>query len=290
MIVSTVVFIALVTVLFADHSWGNVLSNRRNALVFEGRNQEYGAYRLRRENPRNVMWALFLSTGLAFSALFFLGDLSSRRVVSNAQLTFVNTDLLPLILPKKEELQKKDQEPVSNEQPAEEPARAQGQTENLPPEIVEEGETGELQALVDPVQIGVPDGVENAPRGPREDREGGRLGGAVEKPKEYDYVTEMPSFPGGDEGKLQFVSACARYPQLAREMGMEGTVLVSFVVDETGRVTDVKVVRGIMGGKDLEREALRVIEKMPLWSPGKMNGVPVRVRQVMPVKFTLRGH
>jgi protein TonB len=287
---SIFVFIALATVLFADHSWGNVLSNRRNALVFEGRNQEYGAYRLRRENPRNVMWALFLTIGIALSALFFLGASGRGRGISNAQLTSVRTDLLPILLPKKEELQKKEEEPVSQEQPAEEPARAQGQTENLPPEIVEEGETEELQALVDPVEFGVPDGEENMLQGPQEDRKEGQQGGMAEKPKDYDYVTEMPSFPGGDEGKFQFVNACARYPQVAIAMGMEGTVLVSFVVDEAGKVTDVKVVRGVLGGKDLEREAVRVIEKMPLWSPGKMNGVPVRVRQVMPVKFTLRGH
>jgi periplasmic protein TonB len=287
MIVTCIVFIALATLLFADHSWGNVLSNRRNALVFEGRNQDYGAYRMRRENPRNVMWALFLTTGIAVTALLALKKISGVEKVFKEELLSVTTDQIFIELPKVKE--EKPKESAAQENEVEQPPRTQGQTENLPPEVVEEGPTDEHEALVDPVEIGDPDGTENGINGPRENGGGGGSEtGEGEKKKDYDFVTEMPAFPGGDLGKLHYVSKNARYPTLAREMGREGTVLISFVIDETGKVTDVKVLRGLIGGKDLEQEALRVIEKMPPWSPGKMNGVPVRVRQIIPVKFTLR--
>ncbi len=101
----------------------------------------------------------------------------------------------------------------------------------------------------------------------------------------FTVVEEMPSFPGGEEARLKFLSDNIVYPQVAKESGISGTVYVSFVVDSRGKVQEAKIMRGIGGGCD--EEALRVIKMMPGWNPGKQAGKPVRVQFTMPIRFTL---
>ena len=103
----------------------------------------------------------------------------------------------------------------------------------------------------------------------------------------FTVVEESPSFPGGDEARIRFLQENIKYPQIARESSISGTVYVTFVVERNGNVTDVRVLRGIGGGCD--EEAVRVIKAMPNWSPGKQRGKPVRVQFNMPIKFTLAG-
>jgi len=98
-------------------------------------------------------------------------------------------------------------------------------------------------------------------------------------------VEEWPSFPGGEEARLRFLSENIRYPQMAREAGIQGTVFLTFVVERDGSVTDVRVVRGIGGGAD--EEAIRVVRNMPRWTPGRQRGQPVRVQFNMPIRFVL---
>jgi len=103
----------------------------------------------------------------------------------------------------------------------------------------------------------------------------------------FTVVEEAPSYPGGDEARIKFLQENIKYPQMARESGISGTVYVTFVVERDGNVTDVKVMRGIGGGCD--EEAIRVIKAMPKWNAGKQRGKPVRVQFNMPIKFTLAG-
>lgn len=103
----------------------------------------------------------------------------------------------------------------------------------------------------------------------------------------FTVVEESPSFPGGDEARIRFLTDNIKYPQIARESSIQGTVYVTFVVEKNGNVTDVRILRGIGGGCD--EEAVRVIKAMPKWNPGKQRGKPVRVQFNMPIKFTLAG-
>jgi len=109
---------------------------------------------------------------------------------------------------------------------------------------------------------------------------------AVHEQEIFIVVEEPPSFPGGDEARIRFLSENIRYPQMARESGIQGTVFVTFVVERDGSVTDVRILRGIGGGCD--EEAIRVIKAMPKWNPGKQRGRPVRVQFNMPIRFTLQ--
>lgn len=99
-------------------------------------------------------------------------------------------------------------------------------------------------------------------------------------------VESMPEFPGGIEKLYAYLQANMKYPQMARESGIQGTVYVTFVVEKDGSVTDIKVLRGIGGGCD--EEAIRVVRSMPKWNPGKQRGKPVRVQYNLPVRFILQ--
>jgi len=99
-------------------------------------------------------------------------------------------------------------------------------------------------------------------------------------------VEQNPEYPGGDEARLNFLRNNVKYPQMAREAGIQGTVYVNFVVEKDGNVTQVKIARGIGGGCD--EEAMRVTKMMPKWKAGKQRGKEVRVSYNMPIKFTLQ--
>jgi periplasmic protein TonB len=107
----------------------------------------------------------------------------------------------------------------------------------------------------------------------------------TDEPIVYTVVEEMPTYIGGDEARIKFLTDSIRYPAFAKESGIQGTVFITFVIDEKGAVTDVRLLRGIGGGCD--EEAVRVTRLMPRWNPGKQSGDPVRVQFNMPIKFTL---
>lgn len=101
----------------------------------------------------------------------------------------------------------------------------------------------------------------------------------------YDMVTQAPAFPGGQQAMKQFIKENMKYPQIAKENGIQGRVILQFVVDETGKVTDPKVLRGI--DPSLDTEAIRLVNSMPRWTPGQQDGKAVAVRYTMPVIFSL---
>ena len=101
----------------------------------------------------------------------------------------------------------------------------------------------------------------------------------------FQMVEEMPSFPGGEAKMMEFIAKNLKYPQIARETGIQGRVFVNFVVERDGSITNAKVSRGIGGGCD--DEAVRVIQSMPKWKPGKQRGKAVRVSYLVTVNFRL---
>jgi protein TonB len=98
-------------------------------------------------------------------------------------------------------------------------------------------------------------------------------------------VQKMPVFVGGEPELFRFISKVINYPEQARELGIQGTVVVSFVVRKDGSATDIKLLKDI--GAGCGKEALRVIQSMPYWIPGEMNGTPVNVRFTLPIRFHL---
>lgn len=101
------------------------------------------------------------------------------------------------------------------------------------------------------------------------------------------FVEDQPEFPGGDGARIKYLQDNIHYPEMAKESGIQGTVYVTFVVEKDGRITQVKVLRGIGGGCD--DEAVRIIKNMPKWKPGKQRGRAVRAQFNMPIRFVLAG-
>jgi len=103
--------------------------------------------------------------------------------------------------------------------------------------------------------------------------------------KVYDLVDEMPSFPGGLEELYKWIDNNVQYPAVARENGIEGRVILKFIVEKDGSLRDSTVIHSVH--PIVDREALRLVGQMPKWNPGKRAGVPVRVRYCLPIKFKL---
>lgn len=101
--------------------------------------------------------------------------------------------------------------------------------------------------------------------------------------KVYDLVDEMPSFPGGPAGLMKWLSSHVQYPAIAIDICIQGTVIVSFIVEPDGSVSNAKLVRSV--DPCIDQEALRLVGQMPKWNPGKRAGIPVRVRCGLPIKF-----
>jgi protein TonB len=115
----------------------------------------------------------------------------------------------------------------------------------------------------------------------------------VEEPKEvkteqvFITVEQMPQFPGGDAELMRYLQSHMNYPPMAAENNVQGRVVVQFVVDKTGRVGEVKVVRSV--DRDLDKEAVRVCKSLPKFTPGRQNGQAVAVWYTLPVTFKLQG-
>lgn len=101
----------------------------------------------------------------------------------------------------------------------------------------------------------------------------------------FTVVEQQAEFPGGFEALGKFLAKNMKYPAVARRMGTEGSVFVSFVIDKEGNISNLEVIKGLSA--ECDREAIRVIQQMPPWKPGKQNGKPVRCRFVLPIKFKL---
>ncbi|MGE5426686.1 MAG: energy transducer TonB [Methylococcaceae bacterium] len=99
-------------------------------------------------------------------------------------------------------------------------------------------------------------------------------------------VEEMPEFPGGDAALRAFIAQSVKYPPIAAENGIQGKVYVSFVVGKDGGITQAKILRGV--DPALDKEALRVVNSLPAWKPGKQGGKPVRVSYTVPISFVLQ--
>ena len=104
--------------------------------------------------------------------------------------------------------------------------------------------------------------------------------------KVYYIVEQMPEFPGGLTALMNYLRANIRYPATAQSAGIEGRVIVSFIVEPNGSVSNVEIVRGV--DSNLDQEALRVVRQMPKWKAGKQDGSTVRVKFHLPIKFMLK--
>lgn len=269
-------------------------------LIFANRNKEYGAYQLRKIYPKNWRNAAIIGTLLSVTAisaplLINVLGLDKKQEEVNVVAKLEN-------LPPPPPINKNEPPPPPPPVPPP-PVRPtirfvppvvkedEKVVEEEPPPKIEEMENKEISTKTQEGDINAAPVVEDvvyeeAP--PKEEEKK-----VVEEPKEekkepeiFTFVEQQPEYPGGPAAMQAYLAEKIQYPEIARRAGIEGMVFVSFVVDERGDISGAQVVRGIGGGCD--EEALRVVNAMPKWKPGRQNGQPVKVRYTVQVRFRLR--
>ena len=271
----------------------NVLKTDLDDIVFEGRNKAYGAYVLRRKYDRQLLLSAIGGTILLLLIVFY--PVIAGRF--KALFTEIKKDDLGL-----KELILADVVPPSPPVVLPPPPAAplpKASIKFVPPVVKDDKDVQEEPADVIPPNI--PDDVAISTK----TQEGEKVTGLEEvveeappvdvvedKPKEevnqiYLFVEQQPEYPEGTAALLKWINSQLKYPAVARENGIEGTVFVEFLVEKDGSIQEVVVKRGVPGGTMLDEEAIRVIKQMPVWKPGRHNGNPVRVRFTLPIKFKL---
>lgn len=273
----------------------DLISNEWTDLVFEGRNQAYGAYKLRKGTAKRNVWALII-VGLA-AALLYLGLQLQKMAEANKKVENTQAvELAKLNTEKKEaKVEKKE---IIKQEPEKVVERVKSSVKFTAPVIKKDSEVKEEDEIkLDEVQksdkaIGALNVLGND-----------EVGGAVLKAKEdiaapeppkhvveetkiFTVVEQMPMYPGGDGALMGYLRDNIKYPTVAAENGVQGRVVVGFVVERDGSITDVNILRGV--DPSLDREAMRVVKSMPRWNPGKQNGSAVRVKYQVPVSFRLQ--
>lgn len=270
------------------NSSSNLYKSEWLDLVFKNRNQSYGAFALRAESSKILLRSLLIATPL-FVFPFLLTMINRQpeieqridRVVDLRPLTAPSVpkkeEKAPILEPIKEKLKtyKAVGDPIVVENPVSEPPTLKEMEHAVAGPVTQSGLETNLQVLPETGKGGTGGGTEGS-------------GGIAEVDNQiYDArgIEVYPEFEGGMKGWTKFLQRNLRYPNLAQENEVQGRVMVSFVIERDGSISDVKLISGIGSGCD--EEALRVIRKSPKWKPGQQNAQPVRVRYTMPLAFAL---
>ncbi|NVO19115.1 MAG: energy transducer TonB [Bacteroidetes bacterium] len=250
-------------------------------IVFEHRNKNYGAYVLRKQYKKNLTRALFLAIAILIAGMVYplVSSYYAQRRAKYIEKT-AEAEFLDLNKPK-------DDAPPPPPPPPPPPAALEQKVKFVAPVVTTEEVVEETDVMN---QDDLSKTTTNEPVAQVEETETAPAVQEVIEVEEskpvFTFVEEQPSFVGGDDARLKFIAQNIEYPKQAIENSIQGTVYVSFIIDSKGKVTDVKVLRGIGGGCD--EEAIRVVKMMPAWHPGKNNGKEVRVQYSMPVSFKLQ--
>ena len=266
------------------------LAHTMDDIVFDGRNKSYGAYVLRQRADKHMMVATLVSI------LFFLLTVNTPKIlalIKGNQLTApepneiitVTLTPAPIVEPVR---------PTPPPAPKATPPLVRNQIQFVPPVVVNDTEDTPDECNVPTVEQlehevigtetteGTADGTDPSLITP----EGSGGTGTIPVPESdepFAFVEQMPSFPGGMDAMYAFINKHIKFPRIARENNISGTVVLQFVVSREGEILDARVIRKIGGG--LDEEALRVVNLMPRWKPGMHNGREVPVTFTLPVKF-----
>lgn len=268
-----------------DNSWVD--------LVFEGKNHSYGAYRLRKNTGKRNLASIII---VLVAIVVIMVAVWAKIAIENAmpKKVAITTDVELSQLAKKKEAKVERKEPVKIEMEQKVVEKVKSSVKFTAPVIKNDEDVApedELKSQDDLAKTAVAIGSFDV-KG-NDEAAGEVLKAkeviAQEKPVEekvFDVVEQMPQFPGGDAALFEYLSTHIKYPTIAEENGVQGRVIVTFVVERDGSITDVKVVKSV--DPSLDKEASRVVAGMPKWIPGKQNGSAVRVKYTVPVTFRLQ--
>ncbi|MEE1347251.1 MAG: TonB family protein [Bacteroidales bacterium] len=264
-------------------------------LVFEGRNKAYGAYRLRKSTTKRNILAMVAVVLLLIVAFIIL---TVKNFVDEQRAKVAMTQVAELTNYKQPEKKAEVKQKRVEVEPERVQERVKSSIKFTAPVIKKDEEVKpdeELKTqdelMSTKTAIGTFDvkGNDDAngeilkakeviaePEPPKHEEEN----------KVFDIVEQQPLFPGGPAALMKYLSEHTKYPVVAQENGVQGRVTVQFVVEKDGSISDVHVLRGV--DPSLDKEAVRVVKSMPRWTPGKQNGITVRVNYRVPVLFRLQ--
>lgn len=245
-------------------------------IVFEGRNKAYGAYELRKENPKTTLRSLAIGAvifGLAVSAPLIIS-----LIPEGTEDTSLDQKIVTIKLPPKEK-------PPENLPPPPPPPPKQDQVKFVKPEVAKTEEIVEEIVKIEEIKdkkLGA-ETIKGDPDAPLSVEPVGTGPSVVEEDNNI-YNTAgievKPDFPGGLEKFYKFIGKNFQVPE---EDGLKGKIFVTFVVEKDGSLTDIKVIRDI--GYGTGKEAIRVLKSCPRWNPGEQNGKKVRVLYSLPISI-----
>lgn len=246
-------------------------------IVFESRNKEYGAYTLRKRYNRNVAISLLIGTFI-LATVIITPYINAKAAENAAKRAERQVEI------KMENLDQPNETVAPPPPPPPPPADVVQQAKYVPPVVVDSVKPEENIQLMtaDEAQIEVKDQevVEIVEEVKEEVQE--------EDPEATPFVVveEMPMFPGGDVELLKYIAEHTQYPEIAKENNIQGRVIVRFCVTSKGGVSQVSILKGV--DPELDKEAIRVVNSLPAFKPGKQGGKPVPVWYMVPITFTLK--
>lgn len=246
-------------------------------IVFEDRNKEYGAYRLRKKYNRNVIIALLIGVIILGTAVI-TPYLNAKALENRTKRAERQVEI------KMENLDQPAEQFVPPPPPPPPPQDVVQQARYVPPVVVDSIKPEEVVQLMtaDQAQVEVKDEevVEIVEEVKAEVQE--------EDPEAEPFVVveEMPMFPGGEVELLKYIAEHTQYPEVAKENNIQGKVIVRFCVTSKGGVDKVSILKGV--DSELDKEAIRVVQTLPAFKPGKQGGKPVPVWYMVPINFTLK--
>jgi len=264
-------------------------------LVFEGKNEAYGAYQIRRDTgKRNLMGLLIMLLGIAviWGGAMGVSKVSEAIAASREHETVVELEAVEEEAPEEEEeievvYQQEEIEQLVEQQEVmnSEKFTAYEADDDIKPEEQTKTQDEMAESTTAVGALDFDQGSDEAEHVLQLDEKVvEKKPEVVEEQKIFDVVEQQPTFPGGDP--RAWISQNIHYPPVAEENGVQGQVVCQFVVETDGSISNVTVARG--ADPSLDKEAVRVIKSMPKWVPGKQNGRAVRVKYTIPVKFQLQ--
>lgn len=258
-------------------------------MIFEGKNKAYGAYSMRKNFARRLNFSVVLvlivaAVGFSIPTLIKMATPKQKEVMTEV------TQLSSLEQPEVKQEEIKKVEPVAPPPPAlKSSIKFTAPVIKKDEEVNEEDEIKSQEELTESkVAISIADvkGTDEEHGQDIADLQQIVTQAPVEEEKVFDMVEQMPQFPGGQAEMMKYIQQNLRYPTIAQENGVQGRVSCQFVVGPDGSIRDIVVVRGV--DPYLDREAIRVIQSMPKWIPGKQNGKAVSVKYTLPIMFRLQ--
>jgi len=246
-------------------------------IVFEERNKEYGAYKLRKRYNRNVSIAL-LGGIIILATAIITPYLSAKAAENRSKRAERQVEI------KMENLDQPNQQVAPPPPPPPPPTDVVQQQKYVPPVVVDSIKPEDVKQLMtaDQAQTEVTNKevVEVVQQVQEEVQQA--------EPEEVPFVVveEMPMYPGGDVELLKFIAEHTQYPEVAKENNIQGRVIVRFCVTAKGGVSQVSILKGV--DPELDKEAIRVVNTLPAFKPGKQGGKPVPVWYMVPITFTLK--